>query len=649
MHSLLSLFLAFLGIGFLIFIHELGHYFVARRKGIRVEVFSIGFGKSIHEWEHKGVKWKIGILPFGGYVKMAGTAKEGNVEPYEVPDGYLGATPWARIQVALAGPLTNLFFAFLAFTFLWAIGGRNKPFAEYTQMIGWVDKASDPYKANLRAGDQITQLNGRPYRGYQDFLYGAFLDACQLQINGYHWDYELKEKTPFTYTFTGNQTASGVEKAACATRAISPASYLIYDKMPSGKENPLLPGSPLEKSGITYGDRILWVDGELIFSTRQLVSVLNSPRVLLTIEREGRTFITRVPRLPIRDLRLTVGEREEFDDWRSEAKLGTRVEDLLFIPYNLNAEGVVEEPLGYIDETSVPRLAFEVPDRSPLDLPLLPGDRVIAVQGQSIQSSYALLKELQGRQSLIVVKKQADRLPILWTEADQQFLDSFPSTDLEKLVQTIGTQGATAQVGDLTLLHPVQLIAMSQLPLTEAQKVQSDERQKEYQKAIEEAKDPKKKAALQRELQKYQNRFMLGLLLQDQLVAYNPVPWTLFGSVLKETYQTMYALVTGYLSPKVLSGPVGIIQVIQYGWSVGVKEAVFWLGMISLNLGLLNLLPIPILDGGHICLALWESITKKKLKAKTLERLLLPFIILFVLLFIYLTYNDIVRIIKSLF
>ncbi len=108
---------------------------------------------------------------------------------------------------------------------------------------------------------------------------------------------------------------------------------------------------------------------------------------------------------------------------------------------------------------------------------------------------------------------------------------------------------------------------------------------------------------------------------------YNPAPWTLFGAVFTETWQTLKALITGYLNPKWLSGPVGIVQVLHHGWQLGVKEALFWLGAISVNLGFLNLLPIPILDGGYICLSLWELITRRKLKAKTMERLIIPFVV----------------------
>ena len=79
--SLIYALFAILGLGFSVFIHELGHYWIARRQGMRVEVFAIGFGKAIYTWEWDGVKWQICALPFGGYVKIAGMQKEGGRNP----------------------------------------------------------------------------------------------------------------------------------------------------------------------------------------------------------------------------------------------------------------------------------------------------------------------------------------------------------------------------------------------------------------------------------------------------------------------------------------------------------------------------------------------------------------------------------------
>src|SRR3990170_4046568 len=120
--------LALLGLSFLIFIHELGHYLMARRTGMRVETFAIGFGRPIYSWIKDGVKWQIGWLLFGGFVKIAGTETEKNVDPYTIQDGFFGKGPLARIKVALMGPLVNLLFSIVAFSLLWMAGGRDKNF-----------------------------------------------------------------------------------------------------------------------------------------------------------------------------------------------------------------------------------------------------------------------------------------------------------------------------------------------------------------------------------------------------------------------------------------------------------------------------------------------------------------------------------------
>ena len=117
----------------------------------------------------------------------------------------------------------------------------------------------------------------------------------------------------------------------------------------------------------------------------------------------------------------------------------------------------------------------------------------------------------------------------------------------------------------------------------------------------------------------------------------------------EQTWKTLTSLFTGSLTPKSLSGPVGIVQALQQSWSTGIKDALFWLGFVSLNLAVLNLLPIPVLDGGHVLFSVIELVTKKPIRAKTMEKWIIPFLILLVLLFIYLTYQDLVRLFHRLF
>ncbi len=243
--SILYIILALLGISFLIFIHELGHYFTAKKAGIKIEIFSIGFGKSILEWERDGVKWKVGWLPFGGYVKMTGMEKQGAIEPHKIKGGFLAQKPWSQIKVAAMGPIVNLVFAFVAFSFLWVTGGRDKSFAEFTKFIGWVDQESNLHQEGIRSGDEITKINDAPYKGFESLLYHAVVDHRPLAISGNEINYESGAKVPYTYIFSLDEKLDGVGKAYQVATDLTPAQYLIYDKMPNGVPNELPKGSPL--------------------------------------------------------------------------------------------------------------------------------------------------------------------------------------------------------------------------------------------------------------------------------------------------------------------------------------------------------------------------------------------------------------------
>ncbi|MFA5250452.1 MAG: RIP metalloprotease, partial [Parachlamydiales bacterium] len=160
---------------------------------------------------------------------------------------------------------------------------------------------------------------------------------------------------------------------------------------------------------------------------------------------------------------------------------------------------------------------------------------------------------------------------------------------------------------------------------------------------------PEEKAEKLKLLESQKNEVRLGLALEEGKVNYNPSPLQLFFGVLKDMYQTFSALFSGKVHPKWMMGPVGIVQVMQSSWQLGFFEALYWLGFISLNLGIINLFPLPVLDGGHILLAAAEAASGKRLKVKMMEKLIIPFFILLILFFLYLTYNDLLRLLKNFF
>lgn len=157
----------------LVFVHELGHYWVARRNGVRVEVFSIGFGPELFGMtDRAGTRWKFSAIPLGGYVKMFGDA-----DPAGTPGAGVATMPEAeravsfyhkrvgqRAAIVAAGPAANFLFAILALAILFMVFGQPYTPAE----IGSVQPGSAAEEAGLQPGDVIVEMNGRPITRFEE-------------------------------------------------------------------------------------------------------------------------------------------------------------------------------------------------------------------------------------------------------------------------------------------------------------------------------------------------------------------------------------------------------------------------------------------------------------------------------------------------
>ena len=649
--SLFFIALSLLGVGFLIFIHELGHYWMARRVGMRVETFSIGFGQPIVSWEYQGAKWQIGWIPFGGFVKIAGSELDGDKDPYAIKDGLFGAKPIDRIKVAFAGPLANLLLALLAFTMLWTLGGRSKSFSEYTKKIGWIDTESELYLLGVRPGDEIATYDGHPYESSKDHLYSAMISDGPLQVQGYKVDYASGKKTPFDYLVSPYPHPESLDKGILTVGITTPASYLIYNRLPDGSENPLPEGAPIKDSGLQYGDRLLWIDGELVFSLPELNYLVSGSHALLTIQRGSKTLLVRVPRVQVQELRPDPQFREELTDWQFAAKLqSSKIQDLSFIPYNLTNDAVVEAPLKFVDKEKEEQVHPTNP-YSQLEQPLEAGDKIIAIDGMPIQRASDLLEKLQTYQVLIIVDRQGQGLQKgSWETADEEFDKEIDMNALKTIISSIGTDHLVTSAGRYQLLKPVTPKSASDFALVQSpDKIEALQIQKlEQRKAINAIENAEQRNHALKVLEKHEKRLLLGVSSQDRKIDYNPSPLISFKNVVKEIWRTLVALFSGNLNPKWMVGPVGIVHMVHNTSMGSITEALYWLGVISLNLGILNLLPVPVLDGGTILMSFVEMITKQRIHPKTMEKLIIPFAFVLIGFFIYLTYNDLLRLFGDL-
>jgi regulator of sigma E protease len=644
--GLVSFILALIGLGFLVLIHEAGHYLMARRAGMRIEVFGIGFGRPIFSFMHKGVRINICWIPFGGYVKIAGMEAKKGEPQYQAPDGFFAKTPFARMKVALCGPLANILFALLAFSLIWVTGGREKSFSDVSGRVGWIDPTSELYAKGVRPGDVILSYNGKPVTSAKDHFYAAMTSGPQISVEVEKLSATKGESKRFTVEVRPYQHPLALEKGILTTGVSAPASFLVWNA-PKGNSVQLA-SETQEKSGILPSDRLVWADGEFLFSQMQLSSLLNDGCLFITVLRDGKRLNLNVPRLPVGELKLSHELRGEISDWQYESKLQSiRTNQLWFLPYNLTSEGVVEGEISLLDNESKAKEG----QRTLFNDKLLPHDQIVAVAGLSVSTAPEILKAFQEKHVLVIVDRApTPKKPLSSYDADALFKAPYQSLQLSQLIQSIGSPEQMKQNGAFALLNPIAPKTRNELLEESGRKEEVAALKEEEEKFLQAIEDPQMRLQAQENLQSRGRQLFLGLSgVHDKVVLYNPSPLAICTSIWDEIYQTVVALFGGYLSPRWMSGPVGIVHVIQQQWSIGYKEALFWLGTISLNLAILNLLPLPVLDGGYVLLSVFEMITGVRFKVETIEKIVLPFAILLIILLVYLTYNDLVRLFGNVF
>ncbi len=204
----------------LVFVHEMGHFLIARRYGVRVEVFSIGFGPEIYGWTDKnGTRWKFSAVPLGGYVKMFGMDeafedggedgedKKPPLTPEELAVSFHHKPLGQRAAIVAGGPLANFLFAIVVLAGLFSIVGSPSPLAG----VGEVKPSSAAEEAGIKVGDRIVSIDGQPITLFEDLRRivsvnsGVRLTIVVLRQGG-----ELTLKaTPKPYRYSG---PDGVEK-----------------------------------------------------------------------------------------------------------------------------------------------------------------------------------------------------------------------------------------------------------------------------------------------------------------------------------------------------------------------------------------------------------------------------------------------------
>ena len=535
-------------LGVIIAVHEFGHFLMAKCFGVKVEIFSIGFGSSLAQFRWGETEYRLAWIPFGGYVKLLGQEPGGeHIEPADVGRSLPDKAPWIRILIYVAGPAMNLLLPFVLLTPYVAL---SDDFAQVPgNAVGAVDQNMPAYLSGMREGDTIHKINGETVNSFwqiKDKVSAYHPDDGPLSIEvsrGLEQSMHQFDVTP---------------KSVQRTHPIlgyTDTRYLVgYQPAFLSAEVAILnPGGNLGRAGVKTFDRVISIDGR------------ETPRYIDIIQRLKRTgphqlVIERLEQ-PVDAGYPSIVRKNRFE---------LRVEGSA----NIDELGIAHAGTCVVSVT---------PDGPASDL-LRPGDCLTGVDGVNQSLGGFLVSRLLDRRS--------EAKSITWIRDGLKM-----EGELRQRFKTITDPLA----GDMDIwLLGFALPRQTMVPLEHVTN---------------------------------QDRWTHGW--NESVVQVS--------REVETSLRTLGGLFTGKVSTSQLGGPVTIMYLASSQAEAGLGPFIQFMVLVSVFIGVLNLLPIPLFDGGHIMVASLEWITRRPLPEKVQMALQTVGLVLVLSLIILALSNDAVR------
>ncbi|MBZ5641393.1 MAG: RIP metalloprotease RseP [Acidobacteriia bacterium] len=258
-------------LGVMVLVHEWGHFIVAKSFGVRVEIFSIGFGPRLWGVKRGDTDYRISGLPLGGYVKMAGD------NPLEDrkgdPDEFLSKPRWQRVLIALAGPTMNIVLSIILVAGIYMRGSKQPAFLDRTMVLAGVLENSSAQKAGLAPGDHIVDVNG---------VTDPTWDRAQLEL--------MSTLPGHSISLVVDRNGQKISTSVAASPSVEdvfgyPIDHLMIAAVSSG--------TPADRSGLQAGDEILKVNGATLANGAEFPPIVEKTQgapLDLEVQRGDRTL-----------------------------------------------------------------------------------------------------------------------------------------------------------------------------------------------------------------------------------------------------------------------------------------------------------------------------------------------------------------------
>ncbi|MEQ9407477.1 MAG: RIP metalloprotease RseP [Fuerstiella sp.] len=662
-----------LGLGAVIFFHELGHFAVAKWCDVHVERFSIGIGPIIWSRQKGETEYALSALPFGGYVKMLG---QDDMDPNQMtsdeiaenPRSYSAKKVWQRMAIISAGVIMNVITGFLFFAIAYRVG-----VVEQVPMIGEVTVGGPAWEAGIHPGDVFNRIDGVEIQKFMEINQSVVLSSGPLKI-----DVERPDGSSFAEVVAPRKgkTARRIGCGPTWTSLLSPQnedpeSISISGFAVDDASQPFLPG-----------DRIIKINGEPVQFTHQITRLYAkyaAEEIVYTVERpvstdkssrntepETDTIEITVPPRPMRTtgLWMAIGEITTIAKGSIAANQGLLVGDRIIkvndlevskdidplrLP-NFFAEHAGETVLVTVNRKregdSVESVVLEI---IPSDAPgwsERPSSITAPLSISAIGAGFHVLPRIAH----IVpgsVAEQAGKFKVgqkissveLLHPNPQDFVSDLLSDKSGDEINLINPEVQEVPPGkpNWAFVHyMIQTVPLRQVMLHVADNPDGAGSFAHLFETLDPADDW---FAIQRGIVGWE---ALTRVRQAQsLGEAAALGFRETRSSGVSIYLTLRSLFQGNLSVRALSGPLGIVKI---GYTVadhGLTRLLMFLGFLSINLAVLNFLPIPVLDGGHMVFLIWEAVARRKPSPRVINWAHGVGLIFIITLFVFVLYLDI--------